>query len=91
VALSLFQQALGAGPRVKYSHGPFSPLGSAAAQATQHPFALSGININYSDTGLFGFAVGAAGSDIHNVVKGIVKKMREVGKGLNEEVVKKAK
>lgn len=76
---------------MKYSEGKFSPLGSAAAQGTEHPFALTGINVNYADTGLFGFAVGAAGSDIHNVVKGIVKKMREVGKGLNEEQLRIAK
>lgn len=76
---------------MKYSDGKVSPLGAAASQATQHPFALTGINVSYSDTGLFGFAVGAAGADIHNVVKAIVKKMREVGKGLNEGQVKTAK
>lgn len=91
MALALFQQVLGTGPRVKYSEGKVSPLGSAAAQGTEHPFALTGVNVNYSDTGLFGFAVGAAGSDIHKVVKAIVKKMREVGKGLNEEELKTAK
>jgi len=90
-ALSLFQQILGSGPRVKYSEAKQSPLGAAAAQGTQHPFALTGINVSYSDTGLFGFAVGAAGADIHKVVLGIVKKMREVAKGLNEEQLQKAK
>ena len=76
---------------MKYSEGKSSPLGAAAGQATEHPFALTGINVNYSDTGLFGFAVGAAGADIHKVVKSIVKKMREVGKGLTEDQLKTAK
>ena len=91
MALTLFQQILGSGARVKYSDGKTSQLGNAAALGTQHPFALTGINVNYSDTGLFGFAVGAAGADIHNVVKAIVKKMREVGKGLNDQQLKIAK
>ena len=82
---------LGSGPRVKYSSGGASPLGSAAAQGTKHPFALTGINVNYSDTGLFGFAVGAAGADIHAVVKAVVRKMREVGKGLSEDQIRTAK
>ena len=89
--MSLFQQILGTGARVKYSEGRFTPLGAAAAQGTQHPFALTGVNVTYSDTGLFGFAVGAAGADIHNVIKAIVKKMREVGKGLSEDQLKVAK
>lgn len=91
VALSLFQQLLGNGPRVKYSDAKASPLGGAAASATQHPFALTGINISYSDTGLFGVAVGGASSDIHNVVKAVVKKMRDVGSGLNDSQLKTAK
>jgi len=82
---------LGSLPRVKYSEARNTSLGAAAGQGTQHPFSLAGINVNYSDSGLFGFAVGAAASDVHNVVKNVVKKMREVGKGLTEAQLKTAK
>ena len=91
LSLSLFQQILGSGPRVKYSEAKNTPLGSAAGQATQHPFALTGINVNYSDTGLFGFVAGAAADDIGNVVKSVVKKMRDVGKAVNDTQLKTAK
>lgn len=91
LALSIFQQILRSGPRVKYSDAKNTPLGAAAGQATQHPFALTGMNVNYSDTGLFGFAVAAAANDINAVVKSVVKKMREVGKGINDNQLKTAK
>lgn len=91
LALSLFQQILGSGPRVKYSEAKNTPYGAAVGQATQHPFAVTGININYSDTGLFGFAVASAATDINGVVKSITKKMRQVGKEINESQLKTAK
>lgn len=91
IALSVFQAALGGFPRVKYSEGQASQLGAAAASATQNAFALNAINISYSDTGLFGFAVATAPQDVDKVVKAVVKKLREAGKGLTESQLNNAK
>ena len=76
---------------MKYSTGQASPLGAAAASATENPFVLNSINISYSDTGLFGFAVATVPQDVEKVVKSVVKKLREAGKGLTESQVTNAK
>lgn len=89
--MSVFQAALGVGPRVKYSEGRASILGTAAASGTQNPLSINSINISYSDTGLFGFAVATAPQDVDKVVRAVVKKLRETGKGLNESQLKNAK
>lgn len=89
--MSIFQTALGGTSRVKYSENRGSVLGSAAASATQNSFAISPINISYSDTGLFGFAVATSPQDVDKVVRSVVKKLRETGKGLNDSQVKNAK
>lgn len=90
IALSLLQQLLGTGPRVKYSAGA-SPLATAAQKATQNPVAVSGLNISYSDTGLFGFVAASSPDDATKVTKAVVSKMRETIKNIKDEDLKRAK
>lgn len=91
IALSLFQAALGGNSRVKYSNGRATLLGAAAASGAKDAFAINSLNISYSDTGLFGFAVATAPGDVDKVVRAVVKKLRETGKGLNDSQLKNAK
>lgn len=91
LCLSLLQQILGTGPRIKYSSGLTSPLASAAATASQSATSVSSLNIAYSDTGLFGFVVAGAANDMDKIVKAVVTKMREVSKNLKESQLATAK
>jgi ubiquinol-cytochrome c reductase core subunit 2 len=90
IALSLVQQLLGTGPRVPYSSGA-SPLSDVASKATKGPVAVTSLNISYSDTGLFGFAVAATPDDIGTVVKAVVGKWRETVKSVKDTDLQRAK
>jgi len=91
LALSLFQTLLGTGPRIKYNFGTNTKLGQAVAKASNSPSAITGFNISYSDTGIFGFSVAAAAKDINNVVKAAVTQLRESAKNISEQDLKIAK
>jgi ubiquinol-cytochrome c reductase core subunit 2 len=91
LALSVFQQILGTGTRVPYSEGGNSRLGKAAAKATQNPFAVSGINVSYSDNGLFGFVVAGSANDMDKIVKSVVSGMRDAAKNVKDADVNVAK
>lgn len=65
-ALAVAQHILGVGPSVKYgSHGT-SILGKAVAGSGGVGMATA-ININYSDTGLFGYFVVADSASVDKV------------------------
>jgi len=91
IALTLFQQILGTGTRVKYSDGAASRLGQAAAKATQNPVAVSGLNISYSDQGLFGCVIAGSANDMHKIVKAVVTQMRDTAKSLKDADLNVAK
>ena len=55
-ALAVAQHALGVGPSVKYGSNATSALGKAVAGSGGIGMA-SAVNINYSDSGLFGYFV----------------------------------
>ncbi|KAI1287646.1 Cytochrome b-c1 complex subunit 2, mitochondrial [Halotydeus destructor] len=90
LALALFQQILGTGPRLPYTTSG-GALGLAGAQASQDPVAISGLNISYSDSGLFGFAAAASPDDIGKVLKSVVAKMRDTAKSFKDAELQKAK
>jgi len=72
IAAAVLQNLMGTGPRIKYSANANAKVTQAAAQATSDPFAVSTINLNYRDTGLFGFHVAAGKSDIGSVLKSLI-------------------
>ena len=78
------------GPKVKYSSGA-SRLSQAAQGVAKDLFSVQMINLNYIDTGLFGFAVAANCTEIDKIVKEVVSKMREVAKNINENDLNTAK
>ena len=88
LALALVQQLLGSGSRIKYSNS--GALGNAAAKASQSPASASAVNINYSDTGLFGIAVAASPDDVGNVIKASIGQLRSVSK-VNDATLQTAK
>ncbi|XP_055354727.1 cytochrome b-c1 complex subunit 2, mitochondrial-like [Paramacrobiotus metropolitanus] len=91
LALSLLQQFLGSEPSVKWSNGQkVSPLAKAAAGATREEYAITGLNICHSDSGLFGFTAVAHGKDIAKVVQAGLHVLRE-GKGVDLQRLQEAK
>lgn len=91
-ALAVLQRILGGGPRVKYSSNLNCKVNHAVAKATNSPFATSCININYSDTGLFGFCTIAQAKDIGKVLKEMVGQYSGVTKGgLTDKDVQRGK
>jgi len=82
LAAAVLQHIMGTGPYVKYSGGvASSKVAQAAAQAATLPFAASCYNVNYSDTGLFGFIVAAHAQDSEKVLRSILNQFSSVTKG----------
>jgi ubiquinol-cytochrome c reductase core subunit 2 len=83
LSVAILQMALGVGPFVKYSTaGAGSKIGKAAAAAAgSGPLAANSVNINYSDSGLFGFQVVAGAKDIRKVLTAVVGAMGQATKG----------
>ncbi|KAL5019081.1 hypothetical protein ScPMuIL_004803 [Solemya velum] len=69
LAASILQMVMGTGPLVKYGSNSSSKLGQAIAKATSQPFAVSSINANYTDSGLFGFYAVGQPSEIGKIMK----------------------
>jgi len=90
---AVLQNVLGVGPSIKYSAGTASSkLIQAAGAATASPFALSSINANYTDNGLFGFFAVAQAREIEKVLRAAFNEMQNVAqKGVAEEDVARAK
>ncbi|XP_046447651.1 cytochrome b-c1 complex subunit 2, mitochondrial-like [Daphnia pulex] len=85
VAFALLQRALGAGIPVKYGSGAGSKLNQAVLGAG----AVSSLNLNYSDAGLFGFVAAAPASDAGKVVSAATKVLRSAS--VNESQLSRAK
>ncbi|XP_022318597.1 cytochrome b-c1 complex subunit 2, mitochondrial-like [Crassostrea virginica] len=70
LASGILQMILGTGIQMKYgSGGGSNKLTTAVAQASDSRCSGSAININYSDSGLFGFAVTGAGYEMRAAVE----------------------
>ncbi|XP_071543367.1 cytochrome b-c1 complex subunit 2, mitochondrial [Panulirus ornatus] len=66
-ALAVAQHILGVGPNIKYGCNAGSVLSQAVAASGGIGMASS-ININYSDTGLFGYFIIADSASVHKVL-----------------------
>jgi ubiquinol-cytochrome c reductase core subunit 2 len=93
LSLALLQNIMGFGPRSKYATGSAtSRLAQAASRVTNKPFGISAINLNYSDTGLFGFFAVAQPEDMGKVLKEVFSQHSAITKsGVKDEEVKRAK
>ncbi|XP_077172253.1 cytochrome b-c1 complex subunit 2, mitochondrial [Paroedura picta] len=91
-AFSVLQHILGAGPLIKRGSSVTSRLVQSAAKVTTQPFDASAFNVNYSDSGLFGFYTIAQPSTAGEVIKAAVNQVKTVAQGgLPEEEVARAK
>lgn len=86
LSLSILELILGSGSQRK-----FTKLSEAASKQTQEPFCVNSININYSDTGLFGLYISGNPGDMNNIIKAAVSEMKKVAKSINENSVEIAK
>ncbi|XP_076458999.1 cytochrome b-c1 complex subunit 2, mitochondrial-like isoform X2 [Babylonia areolata] len=90
---AVLQNVMGMGPYIKYSSGSTtSRLSQAASKATTHPFAVSCLNANYTDGGLFGFYAIAQAREIEKVLRAAFNQFAAVTKtGLEDKDVERAK
>jgi len=88
--LAVLQKALGTGTSVKYSAGS-SKISQVAAQAVSGPFAASAINLNYSDSGIFGFYTISHASESGKLLKALVQLFSSATKGLSDAEVQRGK
>jgi len=93
LALAALQNVMGTGVHIKWSDGTAaSKLGQVAGKATDKPFAISALNINYSDSGLFGFYCVAQPAEIGKVLKAVFGQYSALTKGgITDADVEKAK
>ena len=91
LSLGVLQCLLGTSKNSKLGSSEFSKLGSAASKSTNSPFTVSSLNVNYSDTGLFGVYIAGAPTDMKEIVKSVVSQMREITKSFSENDVQNAK
>uniref|UniRef100_A0A023GKA4 Putative ubiquinol cytochrome c reductase subunit qcr2 n=1 Tax=Amblyomma triste TaxID=251400 RepID=A0A023GKA4_AMBTT len=91
LALSVFAHVLGMGPRLPYSESQATKLGEAAAKATQKPFAATALNVNYTDTGLFGVALTGHPDDMDQLTKAALSQVRTVSQKVADKDVQDAK
>uniref|UniRef100_A0A6M2CVL3 Putative ubiquinol--cytochrome c reductase synganglion overexpressed n=1 Tax=Rhipicephalus microplus TaxID=6941 RepID=A0A6M2CVL3_RHIMP len=90
-ALGVFAHMLGLGPRLPYSESQATKLGEAAAKVTQKPFAATALNVNYTDTGLFGVAMAGHPDDMDKLIKAVMGQVRTVAQKVTDKDVQDAK
>ncbi|OWF49812.1 cytochrome b-c1 complex subunit 2, mitochondrial-like [Mizuhopecten yessoensis] len=91
---AVLQYVMGVGPSVKYSPGLVSRLGKAVHSAMGNDnFAISAVNLPYSDTGLFGFSVAGNASDMETIMQAAAKEFAAVTKSgaISDQAVTSAK
>lgn len=91
-ALELIGSILGGQEQlyVKYGDGPAKSI-SHLLRAFSPVFKSSIININHSDTGLFGFNIVGPNETLKDATKAVVKHVKHVATNLSEEDLKNAK
>eukprot|EP00916_Digyalum_oweni_P017939 GHVL01029766.1.p1 GENE.GHVL01029766.1~~GHVL01029766.1.p1 ORF type:complete len:456 (-),score=47.43 GHVL01029766.1:467-1834(-) len=90
---AVLQNVMGMGPSIKYSQGSgTSRLVQAVTKATTQPFAVSCINANYTDNGLFGFFAVSQAREIEKVLRAAFNQFVSITKsGVEEKDVARAK
>lgn len=92
LASGILQMILGTGISMKYGSGGGShKLSSAVCQATDRKCSATGININYSDSGLFGYAVRGTGYEMRAAVEAANKVFKETLSDIKSSDVEAAK
>ncbi|KAG8176650.1 hypothetical protein JTE90_009845 [Oedothorax gibbosus] len=91
LSLGVLESILGLGSHVGLGGCSFSKLGEAAAKSTINPFHVSGLNIKYSDTGLFGVYIAGQPEDMNQLVKSVVAQMKASAKSISASDVETAK
>ncbi|KAM7295845.1 cytochrome b-c1 complex subunit 2, mitochondrial [Ixodes scapularis] len=91
LALGVLQHILGTGPRVPYSASAATKLGDAAAKVAEHPFAVSALNISYSDTGLFGVTVAGHPNEMDKLTKAVMTQVRTTAQKISDKDVQDGK
>lgn len=76
----VLQMLMGTDTRIKYTDSA-SRLSQALGQVTSKPFSVSCLNMNYSDSGLFGFHIQGDAGDIDKMVKKATEQFASVTKG----------
>lgn len=93
-AQSVLTALLCGGPGLLWDSGRQSPIGAAAAGAVKSasPCQVSGLNLQYSDTGVLGFHIVCGYEDAGSVVKAVTGAFRQLAKtGVTEADVAVAK
>ncbi|XP_071671436.1 cytochrome b-c1 complex subunit 2, mitochondrial isoform X2 [Patagioenas fasciata] len=80
-AFSVLQHVLGAGPLIKRGSNVTSKLSQGIAKATTQPFDASAFNVNYSDSGLFGFYTISQAANAGEVIKAAINQIKAVAQG----------
>lgn len=75
---------------VKYGDGPSKGI-THLLRSLSPSFKSSIININHSDTGLFGFTISGPNELLNQATKAVIKHVRHVMTNLSEEDIKNAK
>ncbi|KAK4337062.1 hypothetical protein RND71_043758 [Anisodus tanguticus] len=88
--LEIFSKYLGTGARVSYGFGG-SKVAQAVSAVAKKPFQFSSLNLNYYDTGLFGFTTITDGEETSTIIKTIVNTIRSSAKTFNDNELKIAK
>lgn len=92
LSLALLQQVLGVGSRVPHGSGSGSHLGGvAAAAAGDAPVHVSALNMNYLNSGLFGFSLAVDATQADSVVKAVVGEMRKLSSIVTDGSLARAK
>lgn len=79
LALALAQKILGTGPQIKYGETQ-SMLSKVLSKVATAPFAVSTLNANYSDSGLFGVYVVGQPTDMGGLLHAALAEFRAVAK-----------
>lgn len=91
LASNIAAHAFGTGSRIKYSAGG-NKLIKAISAAASGPVSAASFNINYSDTGLFGFHIVGGKNDIGKVVKAVHGEVAKATKnGFTNDEISRAK
>ncbi|XP_062606236.1 cytochrome b-c1 complex subunit 2, mitochondrial-like isoform X1 [Saccostrea cucullata] len=92
LASGILQMILGTGVQVKYgSGGGSNKLSTAVAQASNNSCTAAAININFSDSGLFGYAVKGNGEDMRKSVEAANKAFNQTVNDVAAKDVEDAK
>lgn len=91
-ALEVISSALGGAQQkyIKYGDGPQNSL-SQVMSSISPAIKTSIVNVNHSDTGLFGFSLLGPNECLHNATKTAVKHVRKVLSAMSENDLKQAK